>query len=409
MSVQGELLFSLRVLPTDDPMPRKRLQCHLRSTRPMTAVRWFEGKSIDFALMSLPMLFNVCGRAQAVTLVRAVESALGESAPTAVAQRRQALVKLETLREQVFRVLVDWPAMTGEAPQPQALARVTQGVAQLSEALQPKAVLALGGMQSGKEATQEAVASAFFQAWPNFHDDLSGQLFSRSAEQWLSEMETTAALDRWAMTADTQASRFLRWFDAQPWRDAGAAPDVPVLTMTDEALAGRLEAEREAFCAQPDDRGAVPEMSWFTGLVAVPLKEQLIAARGNGLFTRCACRLLLIARLLRDLSRFAAGGGLVVPDDSTVPGMAHTEAARGRLTHSITLRGDTVERLSVLAPTEWNFHPQGVAAKALEALLPDDSAALEAQAKLLIHAIDPCVGYQLDIRGEPAGSLMRAV
>ena len=41
----------------------------------------------------------------------------------------------------------------------------------------------------------------------------------------------------------------------------------------------------------------------------------------------------------------------------------------------------------VLAPTEWNFHPDGALARAVAALAPDDLDA----ARLLAAAYDPCV------------------
>lgn len=407
MSVQGELSFSLSVLPTTTPTTTpascKRVQCRLRSTRPVGAVRLFEGKSIDFALTTLPMLFNVCGRAQAVTLARAVESELGVSVPTTVAQRRQALVKLETLREQVFRVLVDWPGMTKELPQSEVLAGLVQGLAHLSECLEPQAVLI---RSYGDSMVEEAMTSAFAEAWPVIHDDLCGYLFGQSAAHFLQSVETLAALDHWVSKADTQASRFLNWLETQPWSDAGDVPESCVFAMADETLRGRFEVQSEVFSAKPDDQGASPEVSWFTGMAETPLKAALHVARGNGLYTRCTCRLILIAQLLRDLSRFAIGEVLALPEESTVRGMAHTEAARGRLTHWITLRDETVERLFVLAPTEWNFHPQGIAVNALEALMPEDSEDLEVQAQLLIHAIDPCVGYRLDIHDSPPGKVL---
>ena len=59
--------------------------------------------------------------------------------------------------------------------------------------------------------------------------------------------------------------------------------------------------------------------------------------------------------------------------------------------------GNHIERFYILAPTEWNFHPQGVAVDSLNNLDRDDLSTLQLQADLLIHAIDPCVDYQLQI------------
>ena len=56
----------------------------------------------------------------------------------------------------------------------------------------------------------------------------------------------------------------------------------------------------------------------------------------------------------------------------------------------------------MLAPTEWNFHPRGIAASLLEAIpagLAD--AQREHLARLVVHAVDPCVAFDLRLR--PAG------
>ncbi len=49
----------------------------------------------------------------------------------------------------------------------------------------------------------------------------------------------------------------------------------------------------------------------------------------------------------------------------------------------------------ILAPTEWNFHPQGVAAKALAGIRKEDVA------RMIIMSIDPCVDYELEIYKKP--------
>jgi hypothetical protein len=53
----------------------------------------------------------------------------------------------------------------------------------------------------------------------------------------------------------------------------------------------------------------------------------------------------------------------------------------------------------VLAPTEWNFHPQGALAQALSALRGDDAAAQAARAAV---AFDPCVEFSVQPTREPA-------
>jgi coenzyme F420-reducing hydrogenase alpha subunit len=90
-------------------------------------------------------------------------------------------------------------------------------------------------------------------------------------------------------------------------------------------------------------------------------------------------------------------------------GLAWVEMARGLLVHQVSLdrQSDGSARVltcQVLAPTEWNFHPEGIAAQALAGLSAhrDDT---DAKARLLMAALDPCVPFRLDsatqIQAEP--------
>jgi Ni,Fe-hydrogenase I large subunit len=71
--------------------------------------------------------------------------------------------------------------------------------------------------------------------------------------------------------------------------------------------------------------------------------------------------------------------------------------ARGLLVHWLRVDAQgRVERYGVLAPTEWNFHPQGAAAQVLSALDAKQPAPqLAAAAAVLVAAFDPCVDYEL--------------
>ncbi len=78
-------------------------------------------------------------------------------------------------------------------------------------------------------------------------------------------------------------------------------------------------------------------------------------------------------------------------------GVGSAEAARGLLVHRVTIINGRVEQYQILAPTEWNFHPQGVVAQGLTAIAGSgaEGAELERLARLYITAVDPCVDYKL--------------
>ncbi|MCP4934253.1 MAG: Ni,Fe-hydrogenase I large subunit, partial [bacterium] len=76
-------------------------------------------------------------------------------------------------------------------------------------------------------------------------------------------------------------------------------------------------------------------------------------------------------------------------------GLAQVEAARGRLVHLAQVDQGIVRAYTILAPTEWNFHPQGVAARALTRIGKDSDDGARFRAGMLVKAIDPCVAFKV--------------
>ena len=79
----------------------------IRSSRPVNAARVFEGRATDETLRLLPLLFSVCSQAQATASVRAIEAALDRPATPAAEAIRERLIVLETVREHLWRILLD--------------------------------------------------------------------------------------------------------------------------------------------------------------------------------------------------------------------------------------------------------------------------------------------------------------
>lgn len=64
-------------------------------------------------------------------------------------------------------------------------------------------------------------------------------------------------------------------------------------------------------------------------------------------------------------------------------------------------RDARVVSCQVLAPTEWNFHPQGAVAQALENLCASRPG-VDLEVDLLISAYDPCVKHEIVSGHAPA-------
>ncbi len=74
---------------------------------------------------------------------------------------------------------------------------------------------------------------------------------------------------------------------------------------------------------------------------------------------------------------------------------AVVETARGLLMHEVALDGDRVDDYVIVAPTEWNFHAQGVLGAGLAELAAPTPTALRATVERCVLALDPCVACEI--------------
>ena len=77
-------------------------------------------------------------------------------------------------------------------------------------------------------------------------------------------------------------------------------------------------------------------------------------------------------------------------------GRALVETARGLLMHEVVLDDDVVTGYLIAAPTEWNFHPQGVLHDRLIGADARDRDALRQLVARLVTTLDPCVPWELE-------------
>ena len=83
-------------------------------------------------------------------------------------------------------------------------------------------------------------------------------------------------------------------------------------------------------------------------------------------------------------------------------GCARVDTARGLLLHRVWLSGNRIVDYLIVAPTEWNFHPEGMFRSALMGLPLADVDAVERRARYMVLALDPCVDYGLRVLSTPS-------
>ena len=115
----------------------------------------------------------------------------------------------------------------------------------------------------------------------------------------------------------------------------------------------------------------------------------------------CAGRVLprFVARL-RELARLLAGRDSLAIGMRSLPSRgaaAWVENARGLLVHHVRFEDGRAATYRIVAPTDWNFHPDGAVAAALVGAPAADREALRQRAGRVVHSLDPCVACRVEI------------
>lgn len=364
------------------------------SSRPTRATRLLEGKSIGQALTTIPLLFSICSKAQSIAAIRAIESGLEISAGHSIEQRRRQLLDLETLREHLWRVILDWPGFYSQTADATHAARVVRLANELLQhAAEDGACLTRPGLDdlpTSDHSTQHGSKE--------LRAAMERELYAMDLTDWLHI--DLVGLQRWITKADTPLTRMLNHVLLNQWQSLGTT-DVRFLPLLNpDVLITRLDAANaDAFVAQPDWDGLTHYETGALARVADhALIRQLHALHGPGLLVRLVARLVETAQIgVRLAAQPDDAGDIEIGCHS---GLGIAEAARGRLYHRAVVRDGNIGYYRVLAPTEWNFHPRGPAVRALGDIDIKDQVVARQQAELLIHAIDPCVEYEIHIGNE---------
>ncbi|KAB2920499.1 MAG: Ni,Fe-hydrogenase I large subunit [Hyphomicrobiaceae bacterium] len=369
------------------------------SSRPHAITRLFTGRTSGEIARLVPTLFSVCRMAQAATATSVCETALGILPSAGTAQVRELLVLAETAREHLVRILMDWPRFLGCAPDRAVPRRVMMLDRKLRSALD-------------RDGTAFAIAGkphvdrdALTNTLGDLEMLLEAEVFAGPAAQWLDRASLDDLL-AWSNGAATPAQRLLHRGLEEGWWASGSIEVDPLPEIDRVCLAGPLLAEdADAFTRLPTWNGRPRETTPLVRQAEHPLVQACRDGAGFGLGARLAARLVELAALPGRMAALAATLTTEEAASSSVGRTAgngraivQTEAARGRLAHAIEIDRGIVTRYRILAPTEWNFHPSGSAARGLAKLACASTGDTRRLAELMITALDPCVGYELKVQ-----------
>lgn len=337
--------------------------------RPLVAQRLLAGRGPEEALRLVQNVFSVCGRSQAIVAAAALEAAAGEIAGRAILDRRRRELCGETAAEHAFRLLLDWPAVTGGAGEPELLSRLRS--------------LLLSAPESGAAwgAARDAVINV-----------IETRMIGHALDPWLEQFSATEWLE-WAAAGKTAtASTLGALASLPPW----PSPETQALTQPSRPRfleeIGRRALADPGFCAAPLLDGRPAECGPLARCERHPAVRDLVWH--DRIAARAFARLAEFALLLRDdstagwIDSAALGDGI---------GVAAAEMARGVLVHAVALEGGRIARYAIVAPTEWNFHPAG----ALVAELAGRPVRSADEARRAMHyaatTLDPCVALDVEL------------
>jgi hypothetical protein len=347
------------------------LGAEVRSRRPQPQ-RLLLNQPPAHARSVIPRLYSLCGDAQTV----AVEALLSLVASGTVDADRACgwaeRIRLENIREHLWRLGLDWPGIAGEDPQPAPLR----------------------GLLAGREGFAQDPQAARAWALQTFMT-----LFGEVPVPWLDHGDPQT-FARWLHDAPTALAGLLRGL--QPRLAGLGRSQAPLFRSTDlvplvQDVLPRLRDDPE-FHWRPDWRGRVFEMGPLARNRERPLVAALLAEQGAAdAWIRVVARVQELGHGLQAMAEGAAAApalaGHLLDDEAVVA----LEMARGVLLHWIQVEAGRIRDYRIVAPTEWNFHPRGPAWEGLLRLRGDDEQRLREAVTLQVTALDPCVQYQLEI------------
>jgi Ni,Fe-hydrogenase I large subunit len=379
--IEGELIVRL------DHDGRHLRQVTVRSTRPMLAARVLTGRSAADAAATVPRLFSLCGRAQGAAAASALIAAGATGLPEDGAHRERDVL-LESLQDTVRHLLIDGPSAMGIAPCAAPVAAVRLAIASSTREAD--------GMPSRYDA------NAMRELGRRLSALAAGSIFGMPVAKWRA-LADVDSLRAWCARRQTVVAIMLDELLADdPTLCRSAIPLMPPahVDLLRRVVVPALRAE-PAFASAPTWEGRAVETGALARMQDEPLVAAMRASFGNAVVTRIVARLTELALLIEEVDATTMRAAtppriqrLALEDGE---GASAVETARGLLLHRAIVHDDRVVDYQIVAPTEWNFHPEGALVRGLEGSEVEDERRLLRAATLAVHALDPCVAFRLEV------------
>lgn len=366
----GPGILTIRAALSDGYVRRAQIS----STRPLVLSRLFVGRPAAEAPVLAGSLFSLCGFSHAVAASLAIGNA---KAQAVLAENQEALTRgilAERVAEYLRSLVIGWSDNQGATPVAPNLLMVLRDALAAAREL---TALPLGRQkddEGGRGAVSRLVSAARRLGSADDPATTLGQMLKRAKAE---EAFLVRSPDALGPEDDDEVVAGLR-------RDGLSFSAMPT-------LAGRVAetgafARHFSFAAQSD----APHCG------KTPMPNSAIAAR-------------LMARLA-DLA--ATVDALEAGNDAHLwssgrsgegQGYGAVESPRGRLYHWVALddRG-IVQEYAIVAPTEWNFHPNGPFIRTLLGAKVGEGVKAERRVSWLAAMFDPCVAFRVVLAEDEA-------
>jgi hypothetical protein len=337
--------------------------------------RLLQGQCGEQVGRSLSSVFTLCAHAHR----RCAALALGVAdAPQEAPELAPVQLYLETARDHLRSIALDWP---------QRLPNLGLGAQCMDWLFGCPVPLA-----SVRPVTDADLA---WQTLRSFRNWLETKILKQDALSWLQDCRDPDALARWC---ETQDAGFWPARCLSAWHPLAHTlrPPLRALNVLIEDAAGQEAGLRQLGHALARDGDFAQHPTWLEQPAETGAWTRLRHRHQqtvHSAWTRLSARWLELVELAASDPQDAgqgnapllASGALHLADGQA---LAWCEMARGLLLHWVQVDAEGLVRdYRVLAPTEWNFHPQGALACTVAAL-PNNAVST---VRTLAAAYDPCV------------------
>lgn len=376
-------------------LERGRIAAVRLRPRPLPPLKaLLKGRQADQAARMLPRLFSLCRIAQTCAALNAIEQALGVAPPPAQSAARLVLTLAETIQEHATRLTLDGPLAFGQAPDVETAKAVRRHIAALVPLICKNDDWVRPG--GGRLSPRPNDLADWLEELRRLI--LSGLMAGRDVSALLEVKD----LRDWAQGQGSAPARLLQALLKPGLAGFGASATGLMGHLDSGQVMARLAAsDWESYAQGPQTAAG---LCLETGPLARQNDHRLIrtleAESGHGLAARILARLLELAQTLTGIALalplLMEGEGVDLPVAGGV-GLGAAEAARGRLFHWVRLDAGRIEEYRLLAPTEWNFHPEGAFVQGLKGAEAADAETASALARRQGLALDPCVGLEIEV------------